>query len=115
QRGIAGCQRGCQALFDLHGRLLAGEFVVSGFGQLHQGGVGWLLLELDGKRRRGVPPRAEQRRDRAGGEKVPTPHDRAGSSQCRDVAQALLPAASALLPTLAFDNVSDSRTRVETS
>src|ERR1019366_4087833 len=34
---------------------------------------------------------------------------------CLDVAQALLPAASALVPTLAFDTVSRPRTGVETS
>jgi hypothetical protein len=34
---------------------------------------------------------------------------------CLDVAQALLPAALALVPTLAFDTVSRPRTGVETS
>ncbi|SPF53725.1 hypothetical protein SBA4_5810008 [Candidatus Sulfopaludibacter sp. SbA4] len=34
---------------------------------------------------------------------------------CGDVAQALVPAASALMPTPAFDTVSQSRKRVETS
>jgi hypothetical protein len=33
----------------------------------------------------------------------------------RDVAQALLPAASALMPTLGYGTLSDTRTRVETS